>query len=124
MIISRRALVGSIPLLLARTGARAEGRSPTEGAEWPGRLIRFVVPAAPGSAGDAVCRLVAARLGDRLGQQLVIANQPAAGGTLAIGELSRATPDGYMIGQISESTRSSRNCTTPVCPMMGSKISR
>ena len=121
MIFSRRALVGSIPLLLARTGARAEGRSAAEAAEWPARLIRFIVPAAPGSAGDAVCRLIAAKLGERLSQQLVIANQPAAVGTLAIGELARSTPDGYTIGQISESTQVIAKLYNPGLPDDGIK---
>ncbi len=62
-------------------------------------------PAAAGSAGDDVCRLVAAKLGDRFGQQFVIVNQPAAGGTLGIQDHARAAPDGYTIGQISTSTQ-------------------
>jgi tripartite-type tricarboxylate transporter receptor subunit TctC len=69
------------------------------------RPVRFIVPAAAGSAADDVCRLVAAKLGDRFGQQFAIVNQPAATGTLAIQDLVRATPDGYTIGQISESTQ-------------------
>ncbi len=105
MTFSRRTFVGSIPLVFARTGARAQTRNATGGDEWPTRPVRFIVPAAAGSAGDDVCRLVAAKLGDRFGQQFVIVNQPAAGGTLGIQDLARATPDGYTIGQISASTQ-------------------
>jgi tripartite-type tricarboxylate transporter receptor subunit TctC len=72
---------------------------------WPVRPVHFIVPAAAGSAGDDVCRLIAAKLGERFGQQFVIINQPAAVGTLAVQDLARATPDGYTIGQISTSTQ-------------------
>jgi tripartite-type tricarboxylate transporter receptor subunit TctC len=104
MIFNRRAFVSSIPLLFARTKARAQPQSAVDGAEWPTRPIRFIVPAAAGSAGDDVCRLVAAKLGEKIGQQFVIVNQPAAVGTLAMQDLARAMADGYTLGQISAST--------------------
>jgi tripartite-type tricarboxylate transporter receptor subunit TctC len=75
-----------------------------ESEDWPTRPVRFIVPAAAGSAGDDVCRLVGAKLGDRFGQQFVIVNQPAAVGTLAMQDLARAAPDGYTIGEVSTST--------------------
>ena len=92
-------------LVFTWTKGRAQIRSATDSEEWPMRPVRFIVPAAAGSAADDVCRLVAAKLGDRFGQQFAIVNQPAATGTLAIQDLVRATPDGYTIGQISESTQ-------------------
>jgi tripartite-type tricarboxylate transporter receptor subunit TctC len=104
MMFSRRTLIGSIPVLLAGTAAAAQTRSATDSDDWPTRPIRFIVPAAAGSAGDDVDRLVAAKLGERLGQQLAIVNQPAAVGTLAMQDLARAAPDGYTVGQISTST--------------------
>jgi tripartite-type tricarboxylate transporter receptor subunit TctC len=102
MTFSRRTVVGSIPLLLASAKARAQMRAADQ--NWPARPVRFIVPAAAGSAGDDVCRLVAQRLGEKFSQQFVIVNQPAAVGTLAIADLARAAPDGYTIGQISTST--------------------
>ena len=107
MIFSRRTFVGSISILFAPTKSRAQIRSATEtdSEEWPTRPVRFIVAAAAGSAADDVCRLVAAKLGDRFGQQFVIVNQPTATGTLAVQDLVRTTPDGYTIGQISESTQ-------------------
>jgi tripartite-type tricarboxylate transporter receptor subunit TctC len=71
---------------------------------WPARPIRFIVAAAPGSAGDAVCRVIAQKLGERLGQQFVIDNRPAAGGTIAVEAVARAAPDGYTVGLVSTST--------------------
>src|SRR6516165_259561 len=105
MIFSRRIFVSSISLLFAQTKGRAQTRSAIDSEEWPTRPVRIIVPAAAGSAADDVCRLVAAKLGDRFSQQFVIVNQPAATGTLAVQDLVRATPDGYTIGEISESTQ-------------------
>lgn len=105
MIVSRRTLVSSIPLLFAGTKAHAQTGSAVKSGGWPGRPVRFIVPAAAGSAGDDVCRLIASKLGERFGQQFVIVNQPAVVGTLAVQDLARATPDGYTIGQISTSTQ-------------------
>jgi len=105
MMLSRRTLVSSIPLLFAKTSARAQPRGVADSGGWPARPVRFIVPAAAGSAGDDVCRLVAAQLSERFGQQFVIVNQPAAVGTLAVQDLARATPDGYTIGQITTSTQ-------------------
>jgi tripartite-type tricarboxylate transporter receptor subunit TctC len=113
MIFSRRAFVSSIPLLFAKTKARAEPPNAADSAEWPARPVRFIVPAAAGSAGDDVDRLIAAKLGERFGQQFAIVNQPAAVGTLAMQDLARAAPDGYTIGQISASTQVIAKLYTP-----------
>ena len=78
-------------------------QSTTE-ADWPKRVIRLIVSAAPGSAGDTVCRIVAQKLGERLGQQLIIDNRPAAAGTIAAEGLARSSPDGYTIGMVTTST--------------------
>jgi tripartite-type tricarboxylate transporter receptor subunit TctC len=115
MILNRRTLVSSVPLLFAKTGAQARPAT-ADSAGWPARPVRFIVPAAAGSAGDDVCRLVAAKLGERFRQQFVIVNQPAAVGTLAIQDLVRATPDGYTIGQISASTNVIAKLYNPSLP--------
>jgi tripartite-type tricarboxylate transporter receptor subunit TctC len=121
MIFSRRTFVGSIPLLFAKIKAQAQPRSAATTGEWPVRPVRFIVPAAPGSAGDDVCRLIAAKLGERFGQQFVLVNQPAAVGTLAMQDLARAIPDGYTIGQISVSTQVIAKLYNPALPYDGIK---
>jgi tripartite-type tricarboxylate transporter receptor subunit TctC len=73
-------------------------------AQWPKKVIRFIVSAAPGSAGDTICRIVAQKLGERLGQQFVIDNRAAAAGTIAGEGLARSAPDGYTIGMVTTST--------------------
>ena len=99
--------------MFAKAKAQAEPPNEADSAEWPARPVRFIVPAAAGSAGDDVDRLIAAKLAERFGQQFVIVNQPAAVGTLAMQDLARATPDGYTIGQISASTQVVAKLYTP-----------
>ncbi len=69
----------------------------------PNRPVRVIVPFPPGGATDMLARLVAQRLGDRLGQPLVIENRPGATGTVAAGQVAKSPPDGYtiMMGHVS-----------------------
>jgi len=64
---------------------------------WPARFVRIVVPFTPGGANDAVARIVAARLTELWGQQVVIENKGGAGGNIGIEAVARADPDGYTI---------------------------
>jgi tripartite-type tricarboxylate transporter receptor subunit TctC len=100
MNLSRRALLNLLPLLA--TSVRAQSGADDD--KWPRRVIRFILSAAPGSAGDTVTRIVVHHLAERLGQQFVIENRAAVGGTLAAVDLARAAPDGYTIGNATTST--------------------
>lgn len=71
---------------------------------WPTRPIKFIVPFAAGSSSDAVARVVGNRLGERLGQNLVIENRVGASGNLGSEAVARAEPDGYTIGLANTST--------------------
>ncbi len=62
---------------------------------YPSRLIRFVVPYSPGGLPDTVARIFAQRLGDRLGQSVVVDNRPGANGVVAAQALATAPRDGY-----------------------------
>jgi len=64
---------------------------------YPVKPIRFIVPFAVGGGADTTARLVAPRIGERLGQQLVIENRGGAGGTIGASLAARAAPDGYTI---------------------------
>jgi len=70
--------------------------------QWPSRNIRMIVPYAPGATGDIGGRLYGEELGKTLGQSVVIDNKTGAGGTIAMAELARATPDGYTLGVIAQ----------------------
>ncbi len=62
---------------------------------WPERPIKFIMTAPAGSSIDVLGRTIAEKLGPRLGQPVVVENKPAAGGTVATGEVAHAAPDGY-----------------------------
>ncbi len=64
-------------------------------AGYPNRAIRFVVPYSPGGLPDTVARIFAQRLGDKLGQSVVVDNRPGANGVVAAQALATAPKDGY-----------------------------
>ena len=96
--------------------ANAVAQSTSDDRDWPKRVIRFIVTAAPGSAGDTVSRIVGQKLSERLGQQFVFDNRPAAGGTVASEALARSTPDGYTIGLVTTSTHAIATIFSPNLP--------
>ena len=65
--------------------------------QYPSRPIRLIMPNAPASSADTIGRIVAARLGEALGQQLVVDNRAGAGGTLGLEIGKNANPDGYTL---------------------------
>ena len=68
---------------------------------YPSRPITIVVPFPPGGPTDSVGRIMAERMKDSLGQTIVIENVTGAGGTIGMGRVARAEPDGYtlVVGQ-------------------------
>lgn len=62
---------------------------------YPSRPIRLVVPVPPGGAADFTARLVGAKLGDALGQTIVVENRGGAAGVIATELVAKGTPDGY-----------------------------
>jgi tripartite-type tricarboxylate transporter receptor subunit TctC len=64
---------------------------------WPDRPVHIVVPLTAGSATDVMARTVAQRLTEQLGQLFIIDNKPGAAGTIGVGAVARAKPDGYTI---------------------------
>jgi len=65
---------------------------------WPSKTVRIVVPFGPGSTPDLLARLVAERLGKKLGQSFIVENRPGAGGNIGTLAVVRAPADGYTIG--------------------------
>src|SRR3954452_13335446 len=64
---------------------------------YPNRPIRLIVGFTPGGATDLVGRLVAEKLTERLGQQVVVDNRPGASGIIAARMVGNAQPDGYTV---------------------------
>jgi tripartite-type tricarboxylate transporter receptor subunit TctC len=64
---------------------------------YPSRVITLIVPSSAGGPADATARLIVDRMSAALGQQIVIENVPGAGGTIGMGRVARAAPDGYTL---------------------------
>jgi tripartite-type tricarboxylate transporter receptor subunit TctC len=96
----RLATIAALMLPLVETTAAAQGN---EGA-WPDRPIRLIVPFPAGSSTDIVARIVAQKLGPRLGQQVVIENRAGASGNIGADAIAKAAPDGTTIGIATAST--------------------
>jgi tripartite-type tricarboxylate transporter receptor subunit TctC len=73
-------------------------------AGWPDRPLRLIVPFPAGSSGDVVGRLLMFKLGERVGQQIVVENRVGASGTVGSDAVAKAAPDGYTIGLVTSST--------------------
>jgi len=75
----------------------------TAGAQaWPAKQIRMIAPYPPGGGVDTVSRAFSEKVSARIGQPMVVDNQPGAGGTIGGAALARSAPDGYtlMIGSM------------------------
>jgi tripartite-type tricarboxylate transporter receptor subunit TctC len=64
---------------------------------YPNKIVKIVVPYPPGGTVDAVARVVAARLSESLGQQVMVDNRPGASGTIGSGIVAKSDPDGYTL---------------------------
>jgi tripartite-type tricarboxylate transporter receptor subunit TctC len=64
---------------------------------YPARPIELIVTVPPGGAADPIARILANRLGDSLGQSIVVVNRPGAAGTTAAAAVAKSQPDGYTL---------------------------
>jgi len=64
---------------------------------WPDKPVHIIVPLTAGSATDVMARTVAKKLSEQLGQPFIVENKPGAAGTIGVGTVARAKPDGYTL---------------------------
>ena len=70
---------------------------------YPAKPILLIMPLQAGSAVDVMIRIVAQKMGDNMGRQIVVENQPGAAGMIGAERLKKAAPDGYTIGSLNDS---------------------
>lgn len=88
-----KAFAGCVAAALAASFfALAAGAQP-----YPSKPIRLLVPFGPGGVGDITSRAVAQKMGEAMGQQVIIDNRPSAGGIVAMELVAKAEPDGYTL---------------------------
>src|SRR6266496_3208540 len=85
-----KAMGAALALLLAPFAAASAQ-------DWPSRAVTMVVPYAAGGPVDTLGRILAARLSEILGQQVVVENVPGAGGMTGANRAAKAAPDGYTV---------------------------
>jgi len=89
-------------------------------AEWPDRPIKMIVPFSAGSSSDTIARIVAIKMGERLGQQVVVENR--VGGSTIIGtdSVAKSAPDGYTLELANTTTHAASaalNASLPFDPV-------
>jgi tripartite-type tricarboxylate transporter receptor subunit TctC len=93
-----------IRILFAMSVAGLAASHQARAAGYPDRSVRIVVPFGPGGIADTTARIVAEKLGDKLGQRFYVENQPGAGGIAAARTVISSPPDGYTLALLSNGT--------------------
>jgi tripartite-type tricarboxylate transporter receptor subunit TctC len=99
MIMCGRRDIAAASLMFALFGAAGVAAAQDN---WPSKPIRMIVPFTAGSASDVTGRILAQRLSEIYGQQIVIDNRPGAGGMIGTELVRSAAPDGYTIAMIGQ----------------------
>ena len=94
MKLTARTFLAALSLLAA----------PAAQAAYPDKPVRIVLPFAPSGVADITARIVAEKLGDKLGQRFVVENQAGAGGITAARTVISSPPDGYTLALLSNGT--------------------
>ena len=89
---------GRIAIAVALFVTGLAGTSPEAQAQpYPAKPIRLIIPYSPGGGNDVIARPIAAKLGERLGQAVVVENKPGAQAIIGVEFVAKAAPDGYTL---------------------------
>lgn len=95
--------VGFLLSVLAISGMAEMPDRAAHAQEFPSKIVRIVVPTAPGGTVDFVARLLAQKLTDSWGQGVIVDNRAGAGGVIGAEIVAKATPDGYTVALVTVS---------------------
>jgi len=101
---SAKLMARGLPTLTLVLLAAAAALSTASGQTYPNQPIRFVVAFGPGGVGDTTARLVAEKLGDKLGKPVVVENNPGGGGIAAARAVLSAPADGHTLALLTNGT--------------------
>ena len=101
---------------LALAAAAALLTQPAIAQNYPAKPVRLIIPFPPGGATDIFGRVLAQKLGELIGQSVVVENRPGAGGTIGSELASKAVPDGYTVLLATTSTHSIGPALNPKMP--------
>ena len=101
---------------LALAAAAALLTQPAIAQNYPAKPVRLIIPFPPGGATDIFGRVLAQKLGELIGQSVVVENRPGAGGTIGSELASKAAPDGHTILLATTSTHSIGPALNPKMP--------
>jgi len=90
--------------------------SPALAQSYPAKPIRFIVSFPPGGSSDLIVRAIAPRMGEKLGQPVVVENRAGAGGMIGVDAVAKSAPDGYTLGLAAAGALSSNIHLYPTMP--------
>ena len=116
--MKRKHLIFSVVALAAVfiDSALAQSTATNAGASYPARPIRMIVPFPAGGATDILARALSQKLGEKIGQPVIVDNRPGAGGTIGADAASKAAADGYTLLLATSSTHSIGPAINPKIP--------
>jgi tripartite-type tricarboxylate transporter receptor subunit TctC len=93
----KKTLLKSLAIAAALSAVLISSQFKAVADDYPNRVVSLIVPYPPGGGVDTVGRVIAQKLTDALGQNVLVVNRPGAGSVIGVRDGAKATPDGYTI---------------------------